>query len=92
MEQALERVQEKMKELIKKYQQTLKEKDRLQEENRSLRNLLKERDHMVEELQATRDAALLNSSLADNQQKKDLEKKLNLYIREIDRCITLLAE
>jgi hypothetical protein len=28
----------------------------------------------------------------DDKEKKELEKKLNLFIKEIDRCIALLTE
>jgi septal ring factor EnvC (AmiA/AmiB activator) len=32
------------------------------------------------------------SGLADSAGRKELEKQINHYIREIDRCITLLGE
>lgn len=32
------------------------------------------------------------SGLADDKGRKELEKRINTYIREIDRCITLLGE
>ena len=32
------------------------------------------------------------SGLSDDKGRKDLEKRINHYIREIDRCITLLGE
>ena len=32
------------------------------------------------------------SGLADDKGRKELEKRINHYIREIDRCITLLGE
>jgi len=32
------------------------------------------------------------SGLADDKGRKELEKRINQYIREIDRCITLLGE
>jgi hypothetical protein len=28
----------------------------------------------------------------DDKEKKELEKKLNLFVKEIDRCIALLTE
>jgi hypothetical protein len=32
------------------------------------------------------------SGLADEKGRKEMEKRINHYIREIDRCITLLGE
>ena len=34
----------------------------------------------------------LSGSDMDEKEKKDLEKRLNQYVREIDRCIALLNE
>jgi hypothetical protein len=33
-----------------------------------------------------------SSGETDEQSRKEMERKLNLYIREIDRCIALLGD
>lgn len=49
----------------------------------------RERTHALEKQLQLLKAA---SGLADDKGRKELEKRINHYIREIDRCITLLGE
>lgn len=88
----LKRVQDKL-------QQLLREKAGLEKENRQLRASLEtldktrqEQEAALESLRMQVDVLRLNAASLDPADKKEFEKKISQYIREIDRCIALLAE
>ena len=71
----------------------------LETEHEKLRSELEKRNvaeiHLRERSQAMeKQLQLLKaaSGLADNAGRKELEKQINHYIKEIDRCIMLLGE
>jgi hypothetical protein len=86
------RVGAKVARLIKAYRSVLKDNERLKEElekKTAAEIKLREQSKLMEQqlnmLKAT-------SGQLDEQAKKDLQKQLNHYIKEIDRCITMLGE
>jgi len=92
MEQQLKRIQDKLQHLLKQYQLLQKENEKLITENKSLKEkLLSGSSHSegLEQKVAALKMATGNLAEAD---RKELEKRMNGYIREIDRCITMLAE
>lgn len=89
----IERLRQKIGVLLKQWQLLRKENDRLQRENAQLRGqeaayqeTIARLDHQVEAMKVGDPDSLSESD------KKGLEKKINGYIREIDRCIALLTE
>ena len=86
-----DRIEEKMRELISKHQENLKERRRLEEENQRLREQLKEKDSLLEELQLKGDASCISGKMGETQ-KREMDKKLNQYLKEIDKCINLLND
>jgi pantothenate kinase len=88
----IKRIQDKLLQLLRQYQV-------LQKENRDLQQELSNTQHQLSQ-QTTEIAALqqkvailkMSSSAPDDAAKKDFEKRINQYLREIDRCIALLNE
>lgn len=88
----LKRITEKLQELLKRY-------DLLQKENMRLRAELlpaKEREvAYLEKITALEQKVLVlkagNGNLSDAE-KKELDKKIHSYLKEIDRCISMLSE
>ena len=92
LEQHIQRVNEKVQQLLKQYRASQKEAEKLRKELADIKNLQLERTRQMDELEqkvAILKTATNNLNEAD---KKDLEKRLNQYIREIDRCIAMLSE
>jgi len=92
LEEHIQRINEKMQLLLRQYQLQQRENDRLKKELQQVKGLESTRAKQIEELEqkvAVLKTATNNMSEAD---KKDLEKKLNHYLREIDRCIEMLGE
>lgn len=92
MEQQLKTIQEKTQQLLKKQASMQKELTKLNAENQELKQQLQDRHSLTENLQLKIAALSLGSSNLSEVEKKELEKRLNHYMKEIDRCINLLAE
>ena len=81
-----------MQQLLRQYQLQQKENDRLKKELHQVKELEAARAKQMEELEqkvAVLKTATSNMSEGD---KKELEKRLNSYVKEIDRCIEMLGE
>ena len=92
LEEHIQRINEKMQQLLRQYQLQQKENERLKRELLQVRELETARAKQIEELEqkvAVLKTATSNMSEAD---KKELEKRLNSYIKEIDKCIGMLSE
>lgn len=92
MEQQLKRVQDKMQQLVRQYQSMQKENERLRSEKEALQKKLQLQQDQLEQLDQKLNALKLAKSGWNEEDKAVLEKKMNLYIKEIDRCIAMLAE
>ncbi|MBE2229738.1 MAG: hypothetical protein IAE96_03725 [Chitinophagaceae bacterium] len=91
-EEQLNRIQEKLQQLLKQYSYVRKENDRLKEELSETKEKLSRNEKMTEELSQQVAVLKMNAGGLAEQDKKELEKKINHYLREIDRCIALLGE
>lgn len=92
LDQHIARINDKLQQLLKQHLQLQKENDKLKKEIKDVKSLQSEKTKQMDELEekvAILKTATNNMNEAD---KKDLEKRLNHYIKEIDRCITMLGE
>lgn len=78
--------------LIKKHQQLEKENKKLKDELSNLKEIQFDRKQETEVLEMQNAILKASQQQLDDKEKKELEKKLNLFIKEIDRCIALLTE
>ena len=92
MEQQLKRIQDKLQYLLKQYQVLQKENEKLSEENITLKEKLVNSINQSERLEQRVAALKIATGSLSEPERKELEKKMNKYIREIDRCIAMLAE
>jgi hypothetical protein len=92
MEQQLKNIQEKTQQLLKKQLATQKELLKLTAENQELKQKLEHKNTLNENLQLKIAALSLGAGNLGDQEKKDLERRLNHYMKEIDRCINLMAD
>lgn len=91
-EQHLKRIQDKLQQLLKNYSALQKENDRLKHELEKDHKEAKEQQKNIEELKQQVDILRLNAGEMSDIDKKEFEKRINSYLREIDRCIVLLSE
>jgi hypothetical protein len=88
----LKRVHEKILLLLKQHQTLQKENDRLKED---LKKMQVRGDLLTQDAEKFRhqaDVLKLSGRGLEEPDKKMLEKRLNQYVREIDKCIALLQE
>jgi len=95
MSQALEtkikQVQEKLQLLVKQNAAVRKENQSLKEALAEARKQFNEAADVAEALQHQLDAKKYSQAQMEPEEKKAFEKKINGYIKEIDKCIALLS-
>lgn len=90
--QQLKRINEKLQLVLKQNQLLLKDNERLQVELHQAKEIHNDQLRKVDELEQKISLLKMATGQLLESDKKELEKRLNLYIREIDRCITMLGE
>jgi chromosome segregation ATPase len=88
-----------IKRINDKLQQLLKQQALLQKENADLKKELESSKKEtaihhanIDELKQQVSILKMNTVEMNETDKKEFEKRLNLYIKEIDRCIALLSQ
>jgi hypothetical protein len=88
----ISRINEKIQLLLKHHTHLQKENEKLKTELVELRSRAKNSDGLIEQLQLRIDVLKASKSQLSDEEKKSYEKKINLYLKEIDKCIALLNE
>jgi hypothetical protein len=88
----LKRIQDKLQLLLKTHTAVQKENAVLKEELLAIRQQAAEQQKNVEELKQQVDVLKLTSGDMSEADKKEFEKRINGYLKEIDKCIALLSE
>ncbi len=92
VEGQIRRIQEKLQQLLRQRDLLLKENGKLKEEVRQLLQDQTGNAKRLEQLQQQVEIGRVSKAAMSEGEKKELEKRLGQYIREIDRCITLLGQ
>jgi uncharacterized coiled-coil DUF342 family protein len=92
VDQQFTSLNEKVQQLLKQYSRLQKENDRLKEELQQSRNKEIEVLGRVDELQQQISILKLASGELNERDRKEFDKKINGYIREIDKCISFLSQ
>lgn len=91
-EQHLKRIQDKLQQLLKQYAALQKENSRLIQELASAQQKISAYQKNTDELKQQVSVLKLSTGEMSEADKKEFEKRINGYLKEIDRCITLLGE
>ena len=92
LEVQLKRIQDKLQQMLKQYAVLQKENSRMKEElQRDTKNTLVNQQY-IDDLKQQVEVLKITSGNWDETDKKEFEKRINSYIKEIDRCIALLSE
>jgi len=92
LEATLKRILDKLQQLTRRHKALHQENERLQRYIRETEEKLKQAQEQVQHLRTQLDVLKLNAGELNAADKKEIEKKLNGYLKEIDRCIALLSE
>ncbi|MCD8417382.1 hypothetical protein J2Q11_06545 [Tenacibaculum finnmarkense genomovar finnmarkense] len=90
--EAIYLLEDKLKNLLHKYEFLKEENQVLRKDNAKLQGLLEEKTHDLtikqEEYQLLKVAKTMRGSNEEN--RKETKQKINTLVREIDKCISLL--
>jgi chromosome segregation ATPase len=91
-EQHLKRIQDKLQQLLKRQAILQKENQSLKEELGGIKKQAEEFNSSAETLKQQVEILKYNTGGMDEEEKKQFEKRLTGYLKEIDRCITMLSQ
>jgi hypothetical protein len=89
LELQLVNLQNKLQLLLKQSQHLIKENISLKNEKELLVDELNKKDEAIKKMQQQIDALKFNNTM-DEDEKKHLEKRIDEYLREIDKCLSIL--
>jgi len=92
LDQHIQTLQQKMQLLAKKHQHLEKENQKLKEELDSLKRTGFDQKQEFEVMEMQNAILKASQQQLDEKEKRELEKKLTHFIKEIDRCIALLTQ
>lgn len=92
MKKVVESIENKVNNIISLYNSLKKEKEEILEENAKLRSDISERDKSIKSLEEKINLLRISKSVGALDVEKNMEsrRKINEYVREIDKCIALL--
>lgn len=88
----IKRIQEKLERLLKQYNDLQKENNLLKKEIEKSSRQAAANQQTIETLKQQVEVLKITSGHWDENDKKEFEKRINHYIKEIDKCIALLSE
>jgi ABC-type iron transport system FetAB ATPase subunit len=91
-QQPWKRINDKLQQVLQQYQVLQKDNDRLTKELKELKAKDALQARKIEELEIKIAALKTATGQLDEADKKELDKRLHQYIREIDRCIAMLSQ
>jgi hypothetical protein len=91
-EEQLKRIQDKLQQLLQQHLLLQKENSRLKQELSEERKHHHEKALQAEQFQQRVEILKSSKEEMHGDEKKAFEKRLNQYVKEIDKCITLLNE
>jgi DNA repair exonuclease SbcCD ATPase subunit len=92
LEQHIKRVNEKLQQLLKDYQQLQKDNLRQSVLIEELKKAKESGTHQIETLKEQVGILKAAAGRMNEADKKEFEKNINRYIRDIDKCIGILSE
>jgi cell division septum initiation protein DivIVA len=89
-EQQIKRIHDKLQQVLKNYGAIQKENSRLKEELDLVSQKITAQNKIADELKQQVSILKLSNGEMNESEKKEFEKRINSYLKEIDRCIALL--
>jgi chromosome segregation ATPase len=86
----LKNINDKIQQLLKQYQQLQKENSQLKKQAEKFQSDINAKTAQIYELQHQTDALKLGALAVNEEDKKILQKRIDTYLKEIDKCFNLL--
>ena len=92
LDEQLQNLQKKLLHFAKEYQSLLQENKRLKNEVDTSKKKLRETNSQLEVLQRQTDAVKLGNLVLNDADKKNLQKRIDIYLKEIEKCLQIINE
>ena len=92
LDQQFNTINDKLQQLLKQYVRLQKENEKLKEELEQAHQRQIDADRQLGAYQDQVSILKITNGDMSDRDKKDFEKKVNQYIREIDKCISFLSQ
>jgi len=92
LEQNIKRINDKLQQLLKNYQQLQKENQRQAKLIEELKQAKEKDTQLITTLQEKISILKAAAGKMNEKDKKEFEKTINQYIKEVDKCIGMLSE
>jgi predicted nucleic acid-binding Zn-ribbon protein len=92
LELKIKTIQAKLQQLLKEYSVLQKENQRLEKELSKSKEQYVQQQLQIDTLKQQMEVAKISSGNWNEKDKKEFEKRISSYVKEIDRCIVLLSE
>jgi len=92
LDQQFNLINDKLQQLLKQHSRLQKDNERLKQELQQAKNAETVTQQKLEELQQQIMILKVSSGELSTKDKKDFEKKINQYVKEIDKCISFLSQ
>jgi hypothetical protein len=92
LDQQFNTINDKLQQLLKAYSRVQKENERLKDELQKAKDKELLMQQQLEEAYQQASILKLGNSSMNEKDKKDFERKVTRYIKEIDKCISFLSE
>ena len=86
----IQHIQEKLQQLLEQLQHVKKENTQLKKEIEQYQAQMIAKDKQMQSIQQQADIVRLDSSNWTFEEKREMEKRINTYLKEIDKCLSLL--
>ena len=85
----IKKLQEMLYVLVKRYKQLQKENEHLKSQNEEFKKHLSQKDILIQDVQQKSVAANI-AMLHNSDEKKILQHRIDLYLKDIEKCLSLL--
>lgn len=92
LDQQFNGINEKLQQLLKQHNRLKKENERLREELEAQKQKEEGLQQTVQELHQQMTILKVASGDMSDKDKRDFERKINQYVKEIDKCIAFLSQ
>lgn len=86
----LKNIQQQLQQLLKEYSFVQKENQKLKKELELLQQAKEEQQKRLEVLQQKSEVTQLGTDSWSKEEKQALQKRIDVYLKEIEKCISLL--
>ncbi len=88
----IKRITGKVEHLLKRYASLQKENDKLKDELNLIKLKEKEKDEQLKLLSLRIEVLKASKGEMNEEDKKSFEKKINQYLKEVEKCISFINE